>query len=58
MCKIAAQLKALRLYDMAGSWSELTEVGERAKVEDAMWLIEHLLDAKGRIVSCLRSATS
>ncbi len=36
MREIAAELKALRLYGMAGAWSELTEVGGQARVEGAL----------------------
>ena len=32
MREIAAELKALRLYGMAGAWSELTEAGGQAKI--------------------------
>ena len=31
MREIAAELKALRLYGMAGAWSELTEAGGQAR---------------------------
>ena len=56
MREIAAELKALRLYGMAGAWSELTEAGGQARVEGALWLIEHLLDAEGtdRVMRSIR----
>ena len=56
MREIAAELKALRLYGMAGAWSELTELGGQARVEGALWLIEHLLDAEGtdRVMRSIR----
>lgn len=42
MRDVAAELKALRLYGMAGAWDDLLTQGTSA-VESSRWLIEHLL---------------
>ena len=56
MREIAAELKALRLYGMASAWSELTGIGGQVRIESALWLIEHLLDAEGadRVMRSIR----
>jgi DNA replication protein DnaC len=46
MRDVAAELKALRLYGMAGSWEEIVGQGTQAAVESSRWLIEHLLDSE------------
>ncbi len=46
MRDVAAQLKALRLYGMAGAWDELVAQGNSAGLQSARWLIEHLLDTE------------
>jgi DNA replication protein DnaC len=45
MREIAAELKELRLYGMAGAWVDLTGQGTSA-TESSRWLIEHLLQAE------------
>jgi DNA replication protein DnaC len=45
MREIAAELKELRLYGMAGAWVDLTAQGS-AGIEASRWLIEHLLQAE------------
>ena len=45
MREIAAELKELRLYGMAGAWVDLTAQGS-AGIESSRWLIEHLLQAE------------
>jgi len=45
MREIAAELKELRLYGMAGAWVDLTSQGQ-AGIESSRWLIEHLLQAE------------
>jgi DNA replication protein DnaC len=47
MREIGAELKALRLYGMAGAWSELLGNGGPARVESSLWLIEPLPEAEG-----------
>jgi len=42
MRDVAAELKALRLYGMAGAWDDLLTQGTSA-VDSSRWLIEHLL---------------
>jgi DNA replication protein DnaC len=42
MRDVAAELKALRLYGMAGAWDDLLTQGASA-VDSSRWLIEHLL---------------
>lgn len=46
MREIGSEFKAMKLYGMAGAWSELTSNGQQAALEDTRWLIEHLLDAE------------
>jgi hypothetical protein len=43
--EIAAELKELRLYGMAGAWVDLTSQGQTG-IESSRWLIEHLLQAE------------
>jgi DNA replication protein DnaC len=45
MREIAAELKELRLYGMAGAWVDLTSQGQTG-IESSRWLIEHLLQAE------------
>ena len=44
MRDLATELKALRLYGMAGAWTSITAQGESARVDAARWLVEHMLD--------------
>ncbi|MBK7002681.1 MAG: ATP-binding protein [Rhodoferax sp.] len=46
MREVAAELKALRLYGMAGAWGDLLSQGGSASLESSRWLIEHLLQAE------------
>lgn len=46
MRDVAAELKALRLYGMAGSWEEIIGQGTQAAVDSSRWLIEHLLESE------------
>ena len=46
MREIAPELKALRLYGMAQAWADLAGNGGQDTLEQARWLIEHLLDAE------------
>jgi len=46
MRDVATELKALRLYGMAGAWVDLDTQGTLAGVEPSRWLIEHLLEAE------------
>jgi len=46
MRDVAAELRALRLYGMAGSWEEIIGQGTQAAVESSRWLIEHLLESE------------
>ena len=46
MRDLAAELRALRLYGMAGSWEEIIGQGTQAAVESSRWLIEHLLESE------------
>ena len=46
MRELIPELKALKLYGMAGAWSDLATSGRQAALEDSRWLIEHLLDAE------------
>ena len=46
MRDVAAELKELRLYGMAGAWEEIVAQGNTADVESSRWLIEHLLQAE------------
>jgi DNA replication protein DnaC len=42
MRDVAAELKSMRLYGMAGAWDDLLSQGASA-VESSRWLVEHLL---------------
>ena len=44
---VVAELKALRLYGMAGAWNDLHEQGGPGAADGGRWLIEHLLQAEG-----------
>jgi DNA replication protein DnaC len=46
MREIAAELKSLRLYGMAGAWEELAAQGDAAALQGSRWLVEHLLGAE------------
>jgi DNA replication protein DnaC len=46
MREVAAELKELRLYGMAGAWEELVAQGNTAGLQSARWLVEHLLDTE------------
>jgi len=46
MRDVAAELKSLRLYGMAGAWEEVTAGGDSAALQSSRWLIEHLLRAE------------
>jgi DNA replication protein DnaC len=46
MRDVAAELKALRLYGMAGTWEEIAAQGDTAGLQSARWLVEHLLQAE------------
>ena len=46
MRDIAAELKGLRLYGMAGAWEEVSANGDSAALQSSRWLIEHLLEAE------------
>jgi DNA replication protein DnaC len=43
MRDVAAELKVLRLYGMAGAWEELLGQGESSGLAASRWLVEHLL---------------
>ena len=45
MRDLGVELKQLRLHGMAGAWADLVEQGN-AGLDDARWLIEHLLQAE------------
>ena len=47
MREVVAELKQLKLYGMAGAWSDLADNGSETMLESARWLMEHLLDAEG-----------
>ena len=40
MRDIAAELKSLRLYGMAGAWGEFTAGGDSAALQSSRWLID------------------
>ena len=42
--EVLVELKQLRLYGMAGAWSDLVDQGQ--PLDTAQWLIEHLLQAE------------
>lgn len=46
MRDVAAELKALRLNGMAGTWADLLSQGTSPKLDASRWLIEHLLEAE------------
>lgn len=46
MRDVAAELKSLRLYGMAGAWEEIVAAGDSAALQTSRWLIEHLLQAE------------
>lgn len=46
MRELATELKALKLYGMAGAWNDLLSNGNARSLEDSRWLMEHLLDAE------------
>jgi DNA replication protein DnaC len=45
MREVAAELKELRLYGMAGAWADLSAQGS-VGIDSSRWLIEHLLQAE------------
>ena len=46
MRDVAAELKSLRLYGMAGAWEEVAAQGDTAGLQSSRWLVEHLLQAE------------
>jgi DNA replication protein DnaC len=46
MRDVAAELKSLRLYGMAGAWEEVAARGDSADLQTSGWLVEHLLQAE------------
>lgn len=46
MRNVTDELKALRLYGMAGAWEDLIAQGKGVGVDTSRWLIEHLLDSE------------
>lgn len=46
MRDVAAELKSLRLYGMAGAWEEASANGDSTGIQASRWLIEHLLQAE------------
>ena len=46
MRDVAAELKGLRLYGMAGAWEEVAADANGLGVQTSRWLIEHLLQAE------------
>lgn len=46
MRNVAGEMKAMRLYGMAGAWEELAARGDSAGLQTSRWLVEHLLDAE------------
>ena len=46
MRDIGAELKSLRLYGMAGAWSDLEAQRGGMSLDTSRWLIEHLLQAE------------
>lgn len=46
MRDIIAELKILRLYGMAGAWTDLAATGNDGLLAGSQGLIEHLLDAE------------
>jgi DNA replication protein DnaC len=47
MRDVMVELKQLRLHGMASAWADLAEQGGEAGLENARWLVEHLLQAEG-----------
>ena len=47
MRDVLTEFKALKLFGMAGAWTELADNGSETMLESARWLMEHLLDAEG-----------
>jgi len=56
MRELASELRALKLYGMAGAWSDLLGNGHAPALEDARWLMEHLLEAEttDRVIRSIR----
>lgn len=46
MRDVAAELKDLRLYGMAGAWEEVAAQGDTLGIQTSRWLVEHLLQAE------------
>ena len=46
MRDVMVELKQLRLHGMAGAWADLAEQGGEAGLDNARWLVEHLLQAE------------
>ena len=46
MRNVSEELKALRLYGMAGAWEEVAADGNSVGIQTSRWLIEHLLQAE------------
>ena len=46
MRELVTELKALKLYGMAGAWDDLQGSSHAPALEGARWLMEHLLDAE------------
>jgi len=46
MRDVMVELKALRLLGMAGAWTDLVEQGGETGLDNARWLVEHLLQAE------------
>ena len=46
MRDVTLELKQLRLHGMVGAWGDLVEQGSDAGLENARWLVEHLLQAE------------
>jgi len=46
MRDVMMELKQLRLHGMVGAWSDLVEQGGDGGLENARWLVEHLLQAE------------
>jgi len=55
MLEVMSELKALRLYGMAGAWADLTAQGN-VGIDSSRWLIEHLLKAE-QIDRAMRSVS-
>jgi len=46
MREVMTELKALKLYGMAGAWSDLATNGNQEVLNSAHWLMEHLLEGR------------